>query len=72
MIKALMKVMEAVTRGVTFFAGPTSWDLRSHRLGYHYGIAFMGLKHIFLDAASITLRDCPLVNRYVRFFSVWI
>jgi hypothetical protein len=55
-----------------FFPGPTSWDLRSHRLAYHYGIAYMGLKPISLDAASITLGDSPFVNGYARFFSVWI
>jgi hypothetical protein len=45
-----------------FFSGPISQDLRSHRLGYHYGIAYVGLKLISLEAASITLRDSPLVN----------
>jgi hypothetical protein len=45
-----------------FFPCPTSQDLRSYRLGYHYGIAYVGLKPTSLDAASITLRDDPLVN----------
>jgi hypothetical protein len=55
-----------------FFLDPTSRDLRSHRLGYHYRIAYVGLKSISLDAVSITLRDSPLVNGSTRFFSVWI
>jgi hypothetical protein len=41
-------------------------------MGCHYGITYVGLKHISLNATSITLCDSPLVNRYVRFFSVWI
>jgi hypothetical protein len=40
-----------------FFLDPTSQDLRSHRLDYHYGIACVGLKLIYLDAASIILQD---------------
>jgi hypothetical protein len=44
-----------------FFPGHTSQD-RSHMLDYHYGIAYVGLKPISLDAASITLRDNPFVN----------
>jgi hypothetical protein len=41
-------------------------------LGYHYGIAYVGLKLISLDAVSIMLRDIPLVNGSTRFFLVWI
>jgi hypothetical protein len=39
-------------------------------LDYHYGIAYVCLKLISLNATSITLCDSPLVNRSVRFFSV--
>jgi hypothetical protein len=38
--------------------------------GYHYGIAYVGLKPISLDAASMTLYDSPLLNGSVRFFLV--
>jgi hypothetical protein len=41
-------------------------------LGCHYGIAYVGLNLISLDAISITLRDNLLVNESVRFFSNWM
>jgi hypothetical protein len=53
-----------------FFIGLTLQDLRSHRLGYHYEIAYVGLKSISLDAMSITLCDKLLINRSARLFSI--
>jgi hypothetical protein len=55
-----------------FFQGPNSRDLQLQRLHCHYGISYMGLNSISLDAASITLLDSPLVNILFRFFSVWM
>ena len=46
----------------SLFHHPTSWDLRSHRTGYHYSKFYVGLKPISLDVLSITLCDRPLVN----------
>jgi hypothetical protein len=46
----------------SLFHHPTSWNLQSHRTGYHYDRLYVGLKPISLDALSIKLRDFPLVN----------
>src|SRR3954467_3753942 len=69
--RGLNKTLLSYTTSL-FFPGSNSRDLRSHRLGYHYGVTLMGLNPIFFDALSITFRDSPFVKGSARFLSVCI
>ena len=55
-----------------FFPCPNSRDLPSQRWVYYYGVTYMGLIPISLDAIFITFHDTPFVKGSASFLSVWM